>query len=137
MLHMSWRSQEVMPALPKEKRGLIPDVALGLPFVVSEPWPLVDPDLGKSVSLLHWQCCSGFQCDHVSWPFWVSHHRFQCPKARTPALSQYAGQACALESDLDPGVPDSPLRTTQSPLRGGSSSLLGQNPLLLGHGLGA
>ena len=40
MLHMSWRSQEVMPAPPKEKRGLVPDVAPGLPFVVSGPLAL-------------------------------------------------------------------------------------------------
>ena len=37
MLNTGWRSQEVMPAPPKEKRGLIPDVALGLSFMVSEP----------------------------------------------------------------------------------------------------
>ena len=100
-------------------------------------WPWVDPDLGKSVSLRPWWCCSGFQCDPVSWPLWVSQHRFQGPKARTPALSQYAGHARALETDLAPGVPDGPLRTTRGPLRGGGSSLLRQKPLMLGHGLRA
>lgn len=58
----------------------------------------------------------------------MSHHGFQCPEARTPALSKCAGQACALETGVAPGVPDGPLRATRAPFRGGSSSLLRQKP---------
>lgn len=36
MVDTGRRSQEVTPALPKEKRCLVPDVAPGLPIVVSE-----------------------------------------------------------------------------------------------------
>ena len=66
----------------------------------------------------------------------MSQLGLQCPEAGTPAWSQCAGLACALETGLAPGVRNGPLRTTRGPLRGGSRTWHRQSPLLLGHGLG-
>lgn len=143
MLDTDWGSQEVMPAVQKENIPLVPRCGPGAPgHGFSPSWPQVDPDLGRSVSVLRFplsagQCCCGFQCDLVWWPFWVSQLGLQCPEARAPAWSQCAGLAWALETGLAPGVPDGPLRATWGPLRGGSSSWHRQSLLLLGHGLGA